>query len=155
MPSLQIKDYIIAGLLAALLIAGLTVGYYKTRNNIMAAQLTNIELMAEEAERKTKLIEKRSEQERIEANEQHQSDITSLNVELKRMRDSNTSLLPVITKATRDINEIRFQRAELDRAIQGFREEIQGLIAKGAECEIEIKTVQNWWYNVRSLYGDQ
>lgn len=155
MPSLQIKDYIIAGLLAALLIAGLTVGYYKTRNNIMAAQLDNVKLMADEAERKTKLVEKRSEQERIEANEQHQSDITSLNVELKRMRDSNTSLLPVITKATRDINEIRFQRAELDRAIQEFRAEIQGLIAKGAECEIEIKTLQNWWYGVRVLYGDQ
>jgi len=152
MPSLQIKDYIIAWLLAALLIAGLTVGYYKTRNNIMAAQLDNVKIAAEEAERKTKLIEKRSEQERIEVNEQHQSDITSLNVELKRMRDSNTSLLPVITRATRDINEIRFQRAELDRSIQEFREEIQGLIAKGAECEIEIRALQNWWYNVQSLY---
>lgn len=153
MPSLQIKDYIIAGLLVALLISGITIGYDKTRMSIMAEQLDNVKLAAEEAERKTKLIEKRTEQERIEANEQHQSDITTLNVELKRMRDSNTSLLPVITKATRDINEIRFQRAELDRSIQEFREEIQGLIAKGAECEIEIKTLQTWWFNVGSLYG--
>lgn len=152
MPSLQIKDYIIAGLLTALLIAGLTIGYDKTRMSIMTEQLDNVKLAAEEAERKTKLIEKRSDQERTEANEQYQSDIATLNGELKRMRDSNTSLLPVITKATRDINEIRFQRAELDRSIQEFRTEIQGLIAKGAECEIEIRTLQNWWYNVQTLY---
>lgn len=152
MPSLQIKDYIIAGLLAALLISGITIGYDKTRMSIMSDQLANVKLAAEEAERKTRLIEKRAEQERTEANEQYQSDITALNIELKRMRDSNTSLLPVITKATRDINEISFQRAELDRAIQEFRAEIQGLIAKGAECEIEIKTLQNWWYNLESLY---
>lgn len=152
MPSLQIKDYIIAGLLVALLISGITIGYDKTRMSIMTAQLDNVKLAAEEAERKTKLIEKRSEQERIEANEQHNSDIATLNSELKRMRDSSASLLPVITKATRDINEIRFQRAELDRAIQEFRTEIQGLVAEGAECEIEIRTLQAWWYNVESLY---
>ena len=155
MPSLQIKDYIIAGLLLALLIAGITISYDKTRMSIMAEQLDNVKLLAEEAERKTKLIEKRTEQERIEANEQYNSDIASLNAELKRMRDSRASLLPAIAKATRDINEIRFQRAELDRAIQQFRAEIQGIAAKGAECEIEIKTLQNWWYNVRSLYGEQ
>ncbi|MBX9635924.1 MAG: hypothetical protein K2Q45_00040 [Nitrosomonas sp.] len=155
MPSLQIKDYIIAGLLLALLLAGITIGYDKTRMSIMATQLDNVKLVAEEAERKTKLIEKRAEQERTEANEQYQSDITALNVELKRMRDSSASLLPAITKAARYTDQIAFQRSELDRAIQQFRAEIQGLVAKGAECEIEIKTLQNWWYNVRSLYGDQ
>lgn len=155
MPSLQIKDYIIAGLLAALLVAGLTIGYYKTRNGIMAEQLDNVKLMADEAERKTKLVIKRSEQERTEANEQYQSDITSLNVELKRMRDSNSSLLPAIAKASRDTDHIKFKAAELDRAIQDFRTEIQGLVAEGAKCEIEIKTLQSWWYNVESLYGDR
>ncbi|MBP9871396.1 MAG: hypothetical protein KBC53_07830 [Nitrosomonas sp.] len=152
MPSLQIKDYIIAGLLAALLIAGLTVGYYKTRNNIMAAQLDNVKLMADEAERKTKLVIKRSEQERTEANEQYQSDITSLNVELKRMRDSNSSILPAIAKTSRDTDQIKFQAAELDRAIQDFRAEIQGLVAEGAKCQIEIKTLQSWWANLETLY---
>lgn len=153
MPSLQIKDYIIAGLLVALLIAGTTIGYDKTRMSIMTEQLDNVKLAADEAERKTKLITRRAEQERNEANEQYKSDITTLNIELKRMRDSNASLLPSITRATRDINEIRFQRAELDRAIQEFRAEIQGIAAKGAECEIEIKTLQNWWYNLQSVYG--
>ena len=71
------------------------------------------------------------------------------------MRDSNASILPAITKAARDINEIKFKRDELDRALQEFREEIRGIAAKGAECEIEIKTLQNWWYNVESIYGNQ
>lgn len=155
MPGLQIKDYIIAGLLLVLLISWITIGYDKTRMSIMSKELDKVKLLADEEERKTKLIIKRTEQERIEANEQHDSDIASLNAELKRMRDSSASILPAITKATRDINEIRFQRAELDRAIQQFRAEIQGIAAKGAECEIEIKTLQNWWYNVRSLYGEQ
>jgi len=56
MPSLQIKDYIIAALLVSLLIAGVTIGYDKTRMSIMAAQLDNVKLLADEAERKTKLI---------------------------------------------------------------------------------------------------
>jgi len=155
MPSLQIKDYIIAGLLVALLIAGITIGYDKTRMSIMTKQLDNAKLLAEESERKNKLIVKRTEQEKREADEQHDSDISSLNAELKRMRDSNASILPAITKAARDINEIKFKRDELDRALQEFREEIRGIAAKGAECEIEIKTLQNWWYNVESIYGNQ
>lgn len=154
MPSLQIKDYVIAGLLVALLIAGVTIGYDKTRMSIMTAQFDNVKLMADEAERKTKLIEKRTEQERIEANEQYQSDITALNVELKRMHDSRSSLLPAVTKATRYTDQITFKTAELDRAIQEFRAEIQGLIGKGAECEIEIKNLQDWWYNLQSIYGN-
>lgn len=153
MPSLQIKDYIIAGLLVALLIAGITIGYDKTRMSIMTKQLDNAKLLAEESERKNKLIVKRTEQEKREADEQHDSDISSLNAELKRMRDSNASILPAITKAARDINEIKFKRDELDRALQEFREEIRGIAAKGAECEIEIKTLQNWWFNVASVYG--
>lgn len=154
MPSFQIKDYIIAGLLLALLGAFSVLGYYKADAAIANSTLANIKVLKEEAERKTKLIVKRTEQERNEANEQYQSDITALNVELKRMHDSRASLLPAIAKATRDINEIRFKRDELDRAIQQFRTEIQGIAAKGAECQIEIKTLQNWWYNVQSLYGE-
>lgn len=152
MPSLQIKDYIIAGLLAALLIAGITISYDKTRMSIMSAQLDNVKLAAEEAERKTKLIEKRAEQERSEADEQYQSEITTLNVELKRMRDSNTSILPAAPKASRNPDQASFQRAELDRAIQEYRTEIQRLVGQGAACEVEIRTLQNWWYNVQSLY---
>lgn len=153
MPSLQIKDYIIAALLLALLVAGITIGYDKTRMSIMSGQLDNIKLLSDEAERKTKLIIKRTEQERIEANEQYNSDIASLNVELERMRNSRASLLPTITKAARYTDEIAFKRAELDRAIQEFREQIRGIAAQGAECEIEIKTLQNWWFNVASVYG--
>lgn len=154
MPSLQIKDYIIAGLLLSLLGALSVLGYYKADAAIANSTLANIKVLKDEAERKTRLIVKRADQEMKEANEQYQSDITALNVELKRMRDSSASLLPAITKATRDINEIRFQRSELDRAIQQFRTEIQAIAAKGAECEIEIKTLQNWWYNVKSIYPE-
>lgn len=154
MPSLQIKDYIIAGLLVALLIAGITIGYDKTRMSIMATQLDNVKLLADEAERKTKLIIKRTEQERIEANEQYNNDIAGLNAELKRMHDSRASLLPAVTKATRYTDQITFKTAELDRAIQEFRAEIQGLIGQGAECQIEIKNLQDWWYNLQSIYGN-
>lgn len=155
MPSLDIKSYIIAALLLVLIGVLSVLGYYKADAAIANSTLANIKVLKDEAERKTKLIVKRTEQERIEANEQHDSDIASLNAELKRMRDSSASLLPAIAKATRYTNEIAFQRAELDRAIEEFREQIRGIAAKGAECEIEIKTLQNWWYNVRSLYGDQ
>lgn len=154
MPSLQIKDYIIAGLLLALLGALSVLGYYKADAAIANSTLANIKVLKDEAERKTKLIVKRSEQERIEANEQHDSDIATLNAELKRMYDSSKSILPAITAATRDINEIKFKRDELDRALQEFRSEIRAIAAKGAECQIEIKTLQNWWYNVQSLYGE-
>lgn len=152
MLSIQIKDYIIAGLLVALLLSGLSVGYYKTSNGIMSEKLDNVKLMAEEAERKTKLIEKRAEQERSEADEQYKSDITSLNFELDRMRDSHASILPAAPKAARNSNEASFDREKLDRAIQEYRAEIQRLIGQGAACEIEVKTLQNWWYNVQSLY---
>lgn len=155
MPSLQIKDYIIAALLLALIGALSVLGYYKADAAIANSTLTNIKVLAAEAKRKTKLIIKRTEQERIEANEQYSSDIASLNVELERMRNSRASLLPAIAKAARYTDEIAFQRAELDRALQEFREEIRGIAAKGAECEIEIKTLQTWWYNVESIYGNQ
>lgn len=153
MPSLQIKDYIIAALLIVLLLSITAMMYYKADAADANSQLDQIKILKDEAERKNKLIVKRTEQERIEANEQYQSDITSLNAELKRMHDSRASLLPTIAKAARYINEITFQRAELDRAIQEFREQIRGIAAKGAECEIEIKTLQNWWFNVASVYG--
>lgn len=152
MPSLQIKDYIIGALLIVLLLSITAMMYYKADAADANSQLDQIKILKDEAERKTKLIEKRTEQERIEANEQYQSDITALNVELKRMHDSRASLLPAIAKATRYTDEIAFQRTELDRAIQEFRAEIQGLIGQGAECEIEIKTLQNWWANLEYLY---
>ena len=155
MPSFQIKDYIIAALLIVLLLSITAMMYYKADAADANSQLDKIKILKDEAERKNKLIAKRTEQERIEANEQYQNDITTLNAELKRMHDSRASLLPAITKASRYINEITFQRAELDRAIEEFREQIRGIAAKGAECEIEIKTLQTWWYNVESLYGNQ
>jgi len=71
------------------------------------------------------------------------------------MRNSRASLLPAITKATRYTDQITFKTAELDRAIEEFREQIRGIAAQGAECEIEIKTLQTWWYNVESIYGNQ
>lgn len=155
MPSFQIKDYIIAVLLIVLLLSITAMMYYKADAADANSQLDQIKILKDEAERKTKLIEKRTEQERIEANEQYNSDIASLNVELERMRNSRASLLPAVTRASRYINEITFKRAELDRAIQQFREELRGIAAKGTECEIEIKTLQNWWYNVESIYGNQ
>ena len=155
MPSLQIKDYIIGALLIVLLLSITAMMYYKADAADANSQLDQIKILKDEAERKTKLIEKRTEQERIEANEQYNNDIAGLNVELERMRNSRASLLPAIAKAARYTDEIAFQRAELDRAIQQFREELRGIAAKGAECEIEIKTLQTWWYNVESIYGNQ
>lgn len=155
MPSFQIKDYIIAVLLIVLLLSITAMMYYKADAADANSQLDQIKILKDEAERKNKLIVKRTEQEKREADEQHDSDIAALNAELKRMHDSRASLLPAVTKAARYINEITFKRAELDRAIQQFREELRGIAAKGTECEIEIKTLQNWWYNVESIYGNQ
>lgn len=152
MPSLQIKDYIIAGLLVIILGLGITIGYDKTRMSIMSEELTKVELLQKEQERKSKLIAKRTEQERKEANEQYESNITTLNVELNRLRDSGTSVLPKVTKSTRNPELISFYREKLDRALREHEQEIQSLVGEGRKCQIELNTVRDWWYNVQSLY---
>lgn len=131
---------------------GISLSYYEIRNDILAEQLTNVELLQKESERKTKIIKRRFEQERIEADEQYKNKLDSLNADVKWLRNSNTSLLPLITKATRDIKTITFQREELDKAIQNYRTDIQRLITEGRECQIALKTIQDWWYNIETLY---
>lgn len=150
--SLNIKDYIIAGLIVIIVGMGISLSYYEIRNDILAEQLTNVELLQKEAERKTKIIKRRFEQERIESDEQYKNKLDTLNADIKWLRDSNTSLLPTITKATRDIKTITFQREELDKAIQNYRTDIQRLIAEGRECQIALETIQDWWYNIETLY---
>lgn len=153
MPSLNIKDYIIGILLVLLLVAGITITYDKTRMSVMTAQLDNVKLLKDEAERKSKLIEKRTEQERKESEESYQNKLTSLNADVKRLRDSSTSYLPAITKATRNIDRITFQRDKLNEAVERYTNRIQGLVAEGAECELKINELKDWWYNIESLYA--
>ena len=153
MPSLNIKDYIIGVLLVLLLVAGITIAYDKTRMSVMTAQLDNVKLLQEEAARKSKLIEKRTEQERKESEESYQNKIASLNADVKRLRDSGTSVMPSITKATSDIKRITFQRDKLHEALDRYTNRIQGLVAEGAECEIKLNELKDWWYNIESLYA--
>lgn len=152
MISLNIKDYIIAGLLAVIVGLGATIAYKDIRFGIMKDQLHEIERLQEQAQRRYERIEEDSQREKKEADEKYNGDIAELSAHVKRLRDSNASYLPAVAKSAGSAKEISFQRAELDTAIRDHEQEIQVLIAKGAECEIDLRTLQNWWYNVEAIY---
>lgn len=152
MISLNIKDYIIAGLLAVTVGLGVTIAYKSIKVGIMETQLNEAKVLQEQAQRRYERIEKDSQREKREADEKYNIDITELNDHVKRLRDSNARYLPAASKSAGSAKEIAFQRAELDTAIRDHEQEIQRLIAKGAECEINLRTLQNWWYNVEAIY---
>ena len=81
-------------------------------------------------------------------NENYKRHTDSLRVDVKRLRkQAGNSILPQ-TPNPRSA-EIAFDKQRLDKAIQEFREEIQGLVVNGAKCEIELNLAKEWAANVQ------
>ena len=155
MPSLNIKDYIIAGLLVVILGMGIKMGYDNIDKRIMATKLTNIELEKEEAERKYKLVEKRAKQEKEEADEKYEVDTANLNSYIKRLHDSSSDLLSKSTAVARSSREITFQRDKLAEALRVYENTVTELLGEGDSCQIKLNQFHDWWYNIQSLYDRQ
>lgn len=152
MPSLNIKDYIIAALLVAIISLSVAIWYKNTRIDLMQSKLDIIAAEKKAAEDHVKLVEERSTQEKEDTDGLIKNHIAVIRDELGRMRDSNASLLPQITKATRDIKAIGFEREALDRALQDYRSRVQGLIGEGAECQAALEELRLWWVKVETVY---
>jgi hypothetical protein len=81
-------------------------------------------------------------------NEEYKRHTDSLRADVTRLRkQTSSSILPETTNPRSA--EIAFNKQRLDKAIQGFRGEIQELVVRGAKCELELNLAKEWAADVQ------
>ena len=152
MPSLNIKDYIIAGLL--LVVVGCSIimffgkikiekleSYKETATALAAAQRQKIELL--------KLNSKKTEE---YLNEKYEVELSGLNNTIERLRNNRASLMPSVPKSSSNPGEACFKREELASAIERYRREVQELARKGSEGILESNICKEWIEQQQKIY---
>lgn len=145
--------YIIAGFsLLSLLLGGSTV-YYKYQYDDAVKFKDQAEIVAKQAEEYNKLIKHQAELSLKVTNEEHSLEITRLTSDINRLRkQTSSSILPTVSKDSQHPNEVTFDRKELDKAIQEFRDEITELIGEGSYCQIDLTTLNDWLDKQRDIF---
>jgi len=151
--SLQIKDYIIAGLVLALSILG-GYSYYLNNNlNIKKSIIEKTSLLAKVQKEKIAILKRQSKSTEEYLNEKYNVELTILNNTIDGMRKhSRTSIMPSIPPSSKDPSTACFSRKELDAAIQRYRAGVQGLVGKGAEATIGLNIAKEWVDKEKKIY---
>lgn len=153
MPSLNIKDYIIAGLLLAILGMGATLSYFKTQLSLKTDIISQQEELAEAQKEKIAIIEKSSQKTTEYLNEKYDVSISLLNSTIDRMHNEREeSLMPSIPETTRDPSTACFSREELNEAVARYRAGVQELIIKGSEATIGLNIAKEWVKEEAEIY---
>lgn len=152
MPSLNIKDYVIAFLLAVIIGLGIMTFYDKTRIGYLENYKESAEELAEQQRHKIKLLKENSEKTERYLNEKYEVDLGILNNTIDRMRNNSASLMPSVPKTSKDPSTACFGRSELDGAIEQYRRAVQSLIGKGAEGIIESNICKEWIKKEEFIY---
>jgi hypothetical protein len=135
--------YIVITLVTIIIGTGGSTWYYKDAYEKEA--LTNLQYMrlSEALQAENKRIQEANETRIQVLNEQHKRYSDDLRADIRGMRKQTSSSIMPKTKDPRS-TEITFSKEQLDTAIQGFRGEIQALIARGAECQLDLNTAKEW-----------
>lgn len=72
--------------------------------------------------------------------------ITSLRADVKRLRDERASgrFVPAAPAGSRSPDIACFDRAELERALQQFDDEVTAIVADGDEATVNLNTAKRW-----------
>ena len=152
MPSMNIKDYIIAGLIAILIGMGVVIAYDKMKINNQHSIIAKAEALAISQVKTNERILKQSNREVQLKNEEHAMELDILNTTLERMRHDSASLMPTTPKASRDVTAACFDRQELTEAIAEYRREVQELTRKGAEAVLDMNLTKEWVAKELEIY---
>lgn len=152
MPSFNIKDYIIAGLLLALVVCGTTLFFAKLKiDSLQDYKDTALELVAAQ-KKKIEIIKRNSKKTEEYLNEKYEVEISGLNNTIERMRHSRPNLMPPIPKSSKDPRTAYFEREELAAAIERYRAGVQELVRKGSEGILESNICKEWIEQQQKIY---
>lgn len=156
MPSLNIKDYIIAILLLATIGLSITTVIIKTNLNIKANIIEQQQALAEAHKIKIALLKEHSEKTKEYLDEKYTVQFDTLNNVISRLHsEREKSILPTIPKSSTDPKGICFKREDLDKAINGYRDGVQELVRKGSEAIIGLNIAREWVEEEKALYDEQ
>lgn len=150
--SLNIKDYLIAALVLALIGLGALTFYDKAKIATQAAIIEKSKSLASVQKEKIELLKKHSKKTEEYLNEKYEVELGILNNTIDRMRNSRPSLMPSVPKGSRDPSTACFSREELDEAIRRYREGVQGLVGKGSKGILESNIAKEWIKKEQELY---
>lgn len=138
--------YLLGGMAIALVLMGLAVRHYR-------AEYIEIYGQFEAFKAVVKANGERAEAEKLAKEKENATKIRGAlrdrDAALAKLRDEGnrppSSLLPEPAPATPEPSRIRFDRAELDGAIQSFRSGVQSLIVEGDKAVIDNKAWAESW----------
>lgn len=83
---------------------------------------------------------------------EYQTTIASLRADVKRMRDdrAGSRFVPAAPAGSRSVGLARFDRAELEQALQRFDDGISGLIAEGDAGAVGLNVARGWAASIRA-----
>lgn len=133
-------------ILVAILL-GLSTLYYQTKYDVLKREVdVKVAIQEDQIKRyKKEAAEQIASVSKL--NEIYDNDINSVRSAYDRLRkQSQASILPSNPTSTRgsESETLRFDREQLDRAIQDYRLEIQKLIREGDECRAALNTAIEW-----------
>lgn len=152
--SLNIKDYIIAGLLLVIVALGFVTFYDKTRITILEDYKEKSTLLAKQQRNKIALLKEHSKKTEEYLNEKYDVELSMLNTTIGRLREHNTSLMPSIPPTSRDTTTACFQREAIDEAISRYRAGVQGLVRKGSEAQLGLNIAKEWVAEEIIIYNE-
>lgn len=155
MPSLNIKDYLIAGLLLALVGCGAYIFFAEIKIEKLEDYRSTAKALASVQKQKIELLKLNSKKTEEYLNEKYEVELSGLNTTIKRLRNNSASLMPSVPKASSNIGEACFKREELASAIERYRGRVQELTRKGAEGILESNIAKEWIEQEQTIYGKE
>lgn len=133
-------------ILVAILL-GLSTLYYQTKYDVLKREVdAKVAIQEDQIKRyKKEAAEQIASVSKL--NEIYDNDINSIRSAYDRLlKQSKTSILPSNPSGPNgaESETLRFDREQLDRAIQDYRLEIQKLIREGDECRAALNTAIEW-----------
>lgn len=152
MPSLNIKDYLIALLVVLLIGSGVTMFFGKLKIEELEDYKETAKALALAQKQKIEILKLNSKKTEEYLNEKYEVELSGLHNTIKRLRDSRPSLMPSIPPASKNPGEACFKREELAAAIERYREGVQELVRKGSEGILESNIAKEWIEQEQKIY---
>jgi len=107
-----------------------------------------VKRIGEAAEAKRKDVEAKDKQAKEKADESLKNSQSQLAAARNELRNTRTraggGLVPQAAAGAQRPDRAVFDRAELDRALSRFEEDLEGLIGEGAEAVIKLNAARKW-----------
>lgn len=152
MPSLNIKDYIIAALLVVIIGCSITIFFGKIKIDKLESYKETASALAAAQKQKIELLKLNSKKTKEYLNEKYEVELSGLNNTIKRLRNNRASLMPPIPETSSNPREACFKREELTSAIERYRREVQELVRKGSEGILESNICKEWIEQEQKVY---